>query len=141
MANKLTIWSEVMFRQIHPNYLQGGEPTSDRFRPTASDDNLLSVDRSSITSAEMSHALYTGTGKRSAAVFGLSVGEFNDESVTCVEDPIACTPDTPANAAHALADFTAHDLKKQKVVAKRLKSLAIKRGCLHPSQRADRSAT
>lgn len=141
MANKLTIRSEVMFRQIHPNYLQGGEPTSDRFRPTALDNDLLSVDRSSITSAEMAHALCTSTGRRSAAVFGLSVGEFHNESVTCIEDPIACTHDTPANAAHALAEFTVHDQKKQKVIAKRLKSLAIKRGCFHPSQLADRLAT
>jgi len=75
--------------------------------------------------------LYTSTGKRSAAVFGLSVSEFEAESISCVEDPIKDDPELPDNPAHALADYNGHDQKKQKVVAKRLKSLAVKRGCLY----------
>ena len=84
-----------------------------------------------MTSAEAAHRLYTSTGKRSAAVFGLNVGEFQAEAIHCVEDPVKDDPTLPDNPAHALADYAAHDLKKQKVIAKRLKSLAVKRGCLY----------
>lgn len=136
MENKLTSGDEVLFRQIHPNSLQDGEPGSDRFRPSEVDNNKLSTDRSSVTSPEAAHRLYTSTGKLSAAVFGLSVEEFATESISCVVDPIKDDPVLPDNPAHALADYSDHDAKKQKVVAKRLKSLAIKRGFLylHPNE-------
>ena len=131
MPNKLTTGEEILFRQIHPNSLQDGEPGSDRFRPSEADQNMLSTDRSSLTSAEEAHKLYTSTGRLSAAVFGLTVEEFATEQVACIEDPIKDDPEAPDNPAHALADYSDHDAKKQKVVAKRLKSLAIRRGCLY----------
>ena len=132
MADKLSAQDEVLFRQIHPNSLHDGEPGSDRFMPSELDANKLSVDRSAKTSAAAAHALYTSIGKKSAAVFGLTVGEFSNEDIQCFEDPITGDPILPDNPAHALSDYSAHDAKKQKVIAKRLKRLAVTRGCLHP---------
>jgi len=132
MANNLSDQDEVLFRQIHPDSLQDGEPASDRFRPSERDANKLSTDRSSLTTAADAHALFTSTGKKSAAVFGLTVGEFLTESIPCVEDPVKDAPEFPDNPAHALADYSAHERNKQKVIAKRLKRLALARGCLHP---------
>ncbi|MFM0454150.1 hypothetical protein PQR21_27530 [Paraburkholderia nemoris] len=132
MGNKLTAEAEVLFRQIHPNFIDDGEPSSDRFRPSEKDANMLSVDRSAVITADISHALYTSNGLASAAVFGLTVGEFAQETVTCVEDPIDATDTTAANPAHALADYSAHTLKQQKLIAKKLKRAAIARGRLHP---------
>ena len=84
MADKILDDDEVMFRQIHPSSLQNGEPASDRFRPYASDGHLMSVDRSALITAEQSHSLYTSTGRKSAAVFGVSVREFGDEAIDCL---------------------------------------------------------
>jgi len=131
MGDKLMNEGEFLFRQIHPGSLQDGEPASDRFRPSELDKHMLSVDRSSLTSAEDAHALYTSTGRKSAAVFGVSVGEFEAESISCVEDPIKKTEVEPANPAHALADYSALSISKQKLVAKRLKRQAVERGCLY----------
>lgn len=131
MVNKLIDGEEILFRQIHPNSMEKGEPGSDRFRPTPSDKNMLSTDRSSLTMAAASHALYTSTGRRSAAVFGLSVGEFEREDIKCFEDPLKKSEAEPENHAHALADYSSHAEKAQKLVAKRLKRLAVARGCLH----------
>ena len=136
MADKLSNREEVLFRQIHPDSLQGGEPGSDRFRPSEMDANMLSTDRESVTTAEDSHALYISTGRKSAAVFGLSVGEFETETIECTEDPIKDDSLIPDNPAHALADYSAHESKKQKVIAKRLKRLAVARGCLFASAAA-----
>jgi hypothetical protein len=132
MAGNLESPDEVLFRQIHPDSLHDGIPASDRFRPSEMDANKLSTDRSSITTAADAHALYTSTGKKSAAVFGLTVAEFNAESIPCIEDPVKDDPHLPDNPAHALADYSAHAHGKQKLIAKRLKRLAVARGCLHP---------
>ena len=131
MVNKLIDGEEILFRQIHPNSLESGEPGSDRFRPTPSDMNMLSTDRASLTTAAASHSLYTSTGRLSAAVFGLSVREFERETIECIEDPVEKLEDKPENRAHALADYSSHGDKAQKLVAKRLKRLAVARGCLH----------
>ncbi len=142
MGDKIETMDEVLYRQIHPNSLHNGEPGSDRFRPSEADKNMLSVDRSSVTSASDSHALYVSSGRLSAAVFGVSVGEFGLHSISCVEDRVLAAPAIPAspgvpavpavtaNPAHALADYSSHTDSAQKNVAKKLKRLAVTRGCL-----------
>ena len=65
---------EILFRQIHPNFLQEGVISSATFLPTAKDQDKLSVDRSSVTTAAASFNLYLGNGFASVAVCGLTVG-------------------------------------------------------------------
>lgn len=130
--SKLTNSSEILFRQIHPDFLDAGEPGSSSFMPGSGDDGLMSVDRSTLTSAAAAHALYTRGGLRSDAVFGLTVGEFAAQEVPTVADPIEASAGMPDNPAHALADFTAHGTSARRRIAKALKRLAIARGRLHP---------
>lgn len=132
MGDKLTDATEVLFRQIHPDLMQDGEPASSGFRPKESDENQLSVDRNSITTAEASHALYTGNGFASVAVYGVTVGEFGECGVSCESDALIATPPMAANPAHALASFDGYGTSKQKTLAKRIKKYAIARGVLHP---------
>jgi hypothetical protein len=89
------------------------------------------LDRGSLTTAEKSHKLYVSSGKESAAVFGVSVGEFSEEMIQCVGDPVKKTADHPANDAHALADYRQIEEKKWDNVAKRLKRKAVARGVLY----------
>lgn len=131
MADQLTDDAEVLFRHVHPNFLHDGEPSSSRFMPSEKDQNRLSLDRSSLITAQKAFELFTSTGKKCAAVFGLTVAEFGTENVPCVEDPIANDPDLPDNPAHALADYSAHESARHKLIAKRLKNHALKRGCLY----------
>lgn len=128
----LTAPDEILYRQIHPDFIDEGVPSSDRFRPSTRDAGKLSLDRGATCTASESHALYTGSGKLSAAVFGVAVGEFEEERVSCVEDPVPATNDAPANPHHALADFSNLDLKSQKHASKRLARKAVERGVLHP---------
>ena len=136
MADSLTNAEEVLFRQIHPQFIENGEPASHSFMPQSSDEGLMSVDRGSLTSAADSHALYVSTGRESAAVYGVTVSEFKGEdeqkSITCVADPLAATATSPANPAHALADYSPYSKSRWKVIAKRLKLKAVARGKLHP---------
>lgn len=132
MVEPLTNLDEVLFRQIHPNFIHDGEPASDRFKPQPSDEGCMSVDRSSLTDVASSYKLYTSTGSQSAAVFGVTVEEFGSESVECREDPLGATATTPANPAHALADYTPHEERKWKLISKRLTQKAKARGRLYP---------
>lgn len=122
---------EVLFRQIHPNCLHGGVPGSNVFRPTPTDQNKLSVDRSSVTDAQGAHAVYIAAGRLSVAVFGVTVGEFQALQLVCVEDQLDAEDGKPANLAHALVDYSRHSDNAQKNIAKRLVKSAIARGCLY----------
>jgi hypothetical protein len=132
MAETLANHDEILFRQIHPSCMHNGTPASDRFKPQPSDEGMMSVDRGSIATAAASHALYVGNGLQSAAVYGVAVGEFASESIACFDDPLASTETTAANPAHALADYTPHEVKKWKTISKRLWRSAVDRGQLHP---------
>jgi hypothetical protein len=55
MTNELVDEGEILFRQIHPEFMDNGEPTSQGFGPTAKDEGKLSVDRSAITDPKSSY--------------------------------------------------------------------------------------
>lgn len=132
MGERLTDPDEVLFRQIHPSCIQNGEPASDRFKPQPNDQGFMSVDRSSLTTAQASFETYLKGGRQSAAVYGVSVGEFQDENIACQSDPIDGTDGREPNPAHALTDYTVHDERKWKNISKRLTHKAKARGRLHP---------
>jgi hypothetical protein len=132
MGKPLTNQDEVLFRQIHPNCIHNGQPASDRFKPQPNDAGQMSLDRSSLTSAASSYALYTSTGNQSGAVYGVTVEELGGEAVECREDALTATATAPANPAHALADYTPHEEKKWKLISKRLTLKARARGRLYP---------
>lgn len=136
---KLTDPAEVLLRQMHPDLMQDGEPSSSNFRPKETDQGKLSVDRSALTNAEAAYDLYTSNGFTSVAVYGVSVAEFDVCGITCEANPLAATDFHAANPAHALADFTPFGGSKQKTLAKRIKKAAIARGMLHPSADNDGS--
>lgn len=132
MVYELTDMDEVLFRHIHPDFMNNGEPSSDRFSPSKRDGNKLSVDRSALTTAKDAHELFTADGAKALAVFGLSVGEFRGENIPCLSDPISQSEMTRSHPAHALADYASHVDKSQKIIAKKLKRLAVARGQLYP---------
>lgn len=132
---------EVLFRQIHPQSYQNGRLSTDRFKPQPNDAGFMSVDRSTLTTAEKSHSLYASMGKKSAAVYGLSVAEFLSEALKVYADPIEADGVSPANPAHAVVDYTAFDERKWKNISKRLAVFALARGALHLPPSNDDIAT
>jgi len=125
MRDKLVDEDEVLYRQVHPNFFDGEQPSSQAFAPTPKDNGKLSVDRSSLTTAGKAYELYTKNYK-SIGVWGLTVGEFGAEELDCFSDKLE------DNSAHAVADYSPYSLNQQKNKAKRLKRRAIQRGLLHP---------
>lgn len=132
MSAQLTDLDEILFRQIHPSFLSGGRPASDRFRPQPNDVGRMSVDRSALTTASQSHHLYTSDGLASAAVFGVSVSEFAEENLSCFSDPLPATGASSANPAHAVVNFIPIPEEQWKLISKRLAVKAANRGQLYP---------
>lgn len=131
MGEALTEAGEMLFRHIHPKWVEDdGEPSSQPFIPTKKDNNKLSVDRSSLTDAASSYALFLANGLASVAVYGLTVGEFDKEQLPCAADPLEQSPEQLANPAHALADYAGFSAGQQKLIARRLKLVARARGVL-----------
>ncbi len=108
-----------------------GQLSSQPFQPTVKDEGKLSVDRSTLTDTVGSFNLYIGDGHKSVAVYGLTVGEFGTQQIACHSDPLVQSDSQTANPAHAYADFSPHSANQQKNKAKRLKNMAISRGCLY----------
>ena len=127
----ITNADELLFRQVHPNLYHGGAVASSAFLPTEDDQGQMSVDRSSRTTPKASFDLYRESGRASAAVYGVTVGELNAEGISCHPDPRPATHTSKANAAHAYADFTDIGTNQRKRKAQRLRTSAVSRGQLY----------
>jgi hypothetical protein len=123
--------TEVLFRQVHPTLFDGDQPASSAFLPNSGDQDQLSTDRSSMTTPKAAYELYVSNNRKSAGTFGVTVGEFGEQGLSCFPDPVGLTESTQTNPAHARVDFGAFGTNQQKKVAKRLKNAAVSRGILH----------
>ena len=129
---------EVLFRQVSASSCEDGEPTSRAFIPRKhSDDGCLSVDRSSLTSAERSYFLATklppdGFGLQSVGAWGLSLEDVYSCALTAWSDPVPASEGKPANPAHALIEFGDMSEGDRRRIGRAFKVRAIARGRLFP---------
>src|SRR2546423_64697 len=119
MRERLDEMGELLYRQIRMDQIDEGQPGSHAFRPLRKDLNMLSLDRSALTTPREAHALFVENGFESTRVYGITVGEFARELIPSYGDPVTAPPLKKANSAHALADYSAHTPTKQKIVSKR----------------------
>ena len=115
----------LLFRQVHPSWVQSGRPTSQAFRPTPKDNGQLSAYDGDLIAPAESWLHFTNDLKQmSAGVLAVTVGEFKIESLPATSDP-----DT--FPSHVLVDYTAHGPGRIEKKSKRLRSIAEKRGWQH----------
>ena len=123
----LTNQSEILYRQVHPNWVHDGIPSSQAFAPTKKDEGMLSVTRGSMTTAEATYKHYAEILKKaSAGTWGLTVGEARDASLSSFDDPQEDTP------AHGFIDFRHLGRGPTGKIGKLLMAKARDRGRLHP---------
>ena len=117
--------STLLYRQIHPAFLQQGHVSSQAFRPTIKDDNKLSVYNGDLISAKESYDHFTTVIHcQSAGVLAVNVRECLDEDLPVIDDPQTFDE-------HALIDFTSQSLISKGMVlrkAETLRKFAISRG-------------
>jgi hypothetical protein len=114
----------LLLRQIHPNFVQDGRPTSQAFRPTPKDENKLSVYNETMIAAAASWHHYTEIlNLESAGVMALSHAEFVREQLNVVED-------RDPFPEHCSVDFSGLKESEVKKKSKKLASYAKVRGWL-----------
>lgn len=122
---------ELLFRQVHPSFIQAGRVTSQAFRPTPKDEKKLSTNRSTKTTAKESYTLHTKEKKLSSdGVWGVTVEEVNEiADLEIIEDPL----ENPLDLSHTLIDFSKLTPESSvKAIGSKLADKARSRGCLYP---------
>jgi hypothetical protein len=120
--------AEVLFRQVHPSWVDDGVPSSQAFVPTRKDQGELSIARGSLTTAEAAHKHYTTVRElRSAGSWGVSVGEALDAGLNSFGRKLDDDP------AHGFADFRGLRRREAEAKGKLLVARARERGRLYPA--------
>lgn len=126
-GNRLDDPTELLYRQVHPNFVQEGKPASLAFRPNSGDEGKMSSDRSSLVTAKASFDSYVRQ-RASAGVWAINVQECTDQNLACFPDPVE------GNEAHSIVDFNGIEEKNWEKVSKKLKSFAIGRKRIYPEE-------
>ena len=80
--------STLLFRHVHPSWIQDGEVSSQAFRPTPKDNHRLSVYDGDQIDAESSWVHFTQSlGLESAGALAVTVLECTDEALSVEADP------------------------------------------------------
>lgn len=115
----------LLLRQISPSWVQAGRVTSQAFRPTPKDMNLLSIfDGDRITPEKSWHYFTRDLGLKSTGVMGVTNFERVSVNVPLIEDrkPID---------AHVSLDYTGLSNSQKENAGKVLTDKARTRGWLH----------
>jgi len=124
---------ELLWRNVHPGWVDKGRLTSQVFRPTPKDQQRLSVARSSVVNASDHYVEYTDTiGLDSAGVWAASVEECVSAGVSAFHDEHSSMRPNPCPAGHAHLDFTPHTKGQARRIGGALRDRAEARGRLHP---------
>ena len=116
--------SALLLRQIHPGFVQNGRPTSQAFRPTPKDEDMLSVYDGDQIQPRAAWEHYTRSlGLHSAGVMGIAAGECAAVTLPVFADP-APFPE------HCLIDFSGLTKNEADKKAKLLAQFAITRDWL-----------
>jgi hypothetical protein len=112
----------LLYRQIHPNFIQNGRPTTQAFRPTPKDENQLSVYDGDKIHARASWEHYTSVlNYRSVGVMGITNAECSAQSLPVLADG------TPF-PEHCSIDFSSLKRSAIEKAAKVLAACAVTRG-------------
>jgi hypothetical protein len=131
-AVPLSDQQEMLFRQVHPNFVRDGRPSSQVFRPTKKDGGKLSVARGSLTTAEDAFRHHTERLQLpSAGTWGVLVGECMEQALQTFPDPTTAPPERFADPAHAYVDFCGMSSSQAEARGTKLTRYANKRDCLY----------
>lgn len=118
--------SEILLRQVHPQWFQDKRLYSAAFRPTPKDEGELSVHSKALIEPEPSFHEYAKKygDDKSAGVWGLSIADLNAQAIKAYRDPFE--NDEP----HCVADFNTHTKSQWDKIGKKLRAAADTRGPL-----------
>lgn len=124
--------SELLWRNAHPDFVDGDRLSSQAFRLSTDDEGKLSVARETLVTAEDHYKEYVGDfGLLSAGVWAVSTDEVWTEFVEVVDDgDVDDGHDRPLG--HAYLDLRNHTTRQARSLGGRLRTFAQERGRQHP---------
>ena len=121
--------STLLLRQIHPNFIKLGRPTSAAFRPTPKDEHKLSVYDGDLITAAAAFAHYRGRKLESVGVLAVTVEE-------CTRQELQVHSSPEHFPEHAEIDFSGLGSSQCERKGKKLREAAEIRGWLHQAEGA-----
>jgi hypothetical protein len=119
----------LLYRQIHPGFVQNGRPTSQAFRPTPKDENKLSAYDGDKIQPQAAWEHYTGTlGLVSSGVMAVTNAECAMHSLSVVADGVSYPE-------HCTINFSNLAKRAIEKAAKILAESAMQRGWLYQDLR------
>ncbi len=113
---------KYLYRNIHPDWLHSGEPSSQAYKPTTKDKGMLSCHDGDLISAEDSWNLHARQMKlKSTGVMAITTGE-------CEQLALSVVPDPDTFPEHILIDFLGLSRRQAEKKADSLKIGANSRG-------------
>ncbi len=117
----------VLLRQVHPNFVQGNRVSSQVFRPTPKDKDLLSVYDGDMIDPKPAWVHFNSQSNcKSVGVMGVTVAE-------CAELDLPSRPDPEPFPEHAVIDFSGYSKGQVEKKAKYLCKKAVARDWLYRS--------
>lgn len=117
---------ELLYRQVHPEWIVEGQPSSQAFKPTKKDNGMLSIALGSKSTAEDAFLHHTQElARASAGTWAVTVGEVAAVELSSFEQPLEDSP------AHGFIDFRELSRGAIDSKAKLLLGKARERGCLY----------
>ena len=114
----------LLLRQVPPGFIQEGRITSQVFRPTPKDENMLSTYNGDLISPADAWQHYTQSQlNKSVGVMAVSKGECDRNELNVIED-------REPFPEHVSIDYSGKDRKCVERIAKILKTFAQERGWL-----------
>lgn len=115
----------LLLRQVHPAFIHADRVTSQAFRPTPKDQQLLSVYDGDQTTADAAYHHFVGTPEcKSAGVLAVTCDECSDQQL-----PVR--PDPEPFPEHVVIDFSGLSNNQCEKKGKRLCTIAVQRGWLY----------
>ena len=112
----------LLHRQVHPNFIRDGDPTSQAFTPTRKDNERLSMYDGDMITPALAWKHYTESlGHDSDGVASVSVAE-------CEATELPVCPDPTEYPEHTVIDFSGLSGGQKTRKAKRLRYYANLRG-------------
>lgn len=115
----------LLLRQINPSWVQNNRVTSQAFRPTPKDANLLSAYNGDLTTPERAWQHFT------AQLAHASIGVYAVTHAECSALQLAARPDITEFHEHAVIDFTGVGSSAAEKKSKVLRNHAQDRGWLY----------
>lgn len=117
--------STILYRQIHPTFIQNGRVTSQAFKPTPKDEQQLSTYDGDMIDPCESFLHYTTILKLSSlGVMGISI-------VECLTCGLQALPDPDAFPEHVLISYASFSSGEIKKISKNLRNFADIRDWLY----------